>query len=411
MKPSDSKQITNADEQPAQLALFVAEEDVARPEYNIGKWAGIIFTSPYAKDVSSKRSFAFKTTYEGHKADASVTITPLLDAKTPTVTTYKVYVALVQLWEQQGRDPEGRIIFSDRQIAAQANWPYSGVIAKRVKEHIQILHGTSLEWTLAYKRAGKDGKPFTERKVSNMHIIEDSSYVERSIAFGQEQYRSNHWVRLNSTTVQNMLARLEKPLNAKVLNSIQSPSSSNLYVFLENFLSSKPKWTRDAINLITIDLRMDGVRYERSNNRLEFLRKLKADLDGQPLVRGHISIEIRRNKADTDWQIVARKILPKVTARRVSGVKPINTPDEAELIAIDLIDQIVRQPNSGTPKQGYIAWLAQYVPEQTLREALSLAKSDYSPENTKKTLVAVFVAIAKNLAHDRKIKIPTREGK
>ena len=387
---------------PAQLTLF-EPQDIARPEYNIGKWAGIIFVSPYARNVSEERVFEWNTTYLENKAKASITITPLTGRKTPTVTTYKVYVALVQLWEQQGRDPKGMVSFSDRQLASQANWPYSGQIAKRIQEHIRILHGTSLSWTLSYKT--ENG---VERMVSDMHIIEDSSYIERKIAFGSERFESNHWVRLNARTVENMLAKLEKPLNARELTSIQSHSSSSLYILLENFLAGKPTWERNARDLIYRDLNLDGVRYERSNNRLAFLEKIKEDLDGRALVRGTLSIAIYRNSADTDWKLVARKVLPKMRARTKSGIKPLLSPEAAEEVAFELIEQIIRQPNCGNPRHGYIAWLARYIPERVMQEAFSIAKSDYDPGNTKTTLTAVFIGILKRIAEEKGHKLPEK---
>ena len=384
-----------------QLSLFEPEE-IARPEYNIGKWAGVIFVSPHARNVADIREFTFVTNYEGQKAEAQITITPMVGHKTPTTTTFKVYLALVQIWNQQGQPENGLVSFSGRQLASIAGWAWSGVIAKRIDEHLRILGGTNLDWSLTFKTPKGIQEQF-----SQMHILDEISYLKRKISFGDKKFSQNHWVRFNPGLVANMRKNLIRPINFKELVSIRSENSSNLYVLLDVFLTRKPVWERNSYDLIYKDLGYTGKRYEARRERKRRLEEFKKDLDGRALVRGTLSIEIYENSAGTDWKLVARKVLPTISAR--SGGKRLIKQPEAEVIAEELVDQIKRQPNAGQPRQGYLAFLALYVPRVMLFEALSIAKADYSPANTKKSLTHLYVAVVKNLAKERGIVIPSNK--
>ena len=393
-------QNTSGKSQATQLSLFEPEE-IVRPEYNIGKWAGVIFISPHAHNVADVRKFTFLTKNEGQEAEAQITITPMVGHKTPTTTTFKVYLALVQIWNQQGHPKNGLVSFSGRQLAAVAGWSWSGVIAKRIDEHLRILGGTNLDWSLTFKTP--DG---IQERFSQMHILDEISYLKREISFGDKKFSQNHWVRFNPGLVANMLNNLLRPINFKELVSIRSENSSNLYVLLDVFLANKKVWERNAYDLIYSDLGYTGKRYEARRERKRRLEEFKRDLDGRALVRGTLSIEIYENASGTDWKLVARKVPPKVSAR--TGGKRITDQETAEAYAQEIVEQIVRQPNPGNPRQGYIAWLALYVPRDLLFEALSTAKVDYNPANTRKSLTHVFIAIVKKLSADRGYKIPQK---
>lgn len=396
-----SQQLTKQSEA-TQLSLFEPEE-IVRPEYNIGKWAGVIFVSPHARNVSEIRKFAFQTSFNGNKADAEIIITPMVGQSTPTTTTLKVYLALIQLWSQQGQPENGIVHFSARQLAAVAGWAWSGVIAKRIDQHIQILAGTTIDWILAFKT--DEG---TEKRVSKMSVVDEISYLERRISFGGERFTQNHWVRFNPSLVANMRRNMIRPINFKELVSIRSENSSNLYVLLDVFLTRKPVWERNSYDLLYKDLGYTGKRYETRFARKQRLEEFKKDLDGRALVRGTLSIEIYENSAGTDWKLVARKVLPKISAR--TGGKRLTDQETAEAVAEEVVEQIRRQPNSGTPRLGYIAWLALYVPRNVMFEALSTAKADYSTSNTRKTLTHVFIAIVKKMAEERGYKIPQKKA-
>lgn len=399
MEDTEKNQLQNIRNDAVQLSLF-RPEDIARPEYNIGKWAGVIFVSPHSREVANTREFTFQTKNEGVQSEAKIVITPMKDHKTPTTTSFKVYLALIQLWNIQGRPQDGLVKFSGRDISEVAGWSWSGVIAKRIEEHLRILAGTNLDWSMTFKT--KEG---IQKQVSQMHILDEVHYLSRRLS-SEKKFSQNHWVRFSPGLVANMNNKLERPINFKALASIRSEHSSNLYVLLDIFLTKKPVWGRAALDLLYKDLGYTGKRYEQKFARKQRLKDFKSDLDGLPLVRGELSIQICENAAGTDWKLVARKILPKISAR--TGGKRLTDQDTAEIIAEEVFEQILRQPNSGTPRLGYIAWLALYVPRNLMFEALSIAKADYSPSNTRKTLSHVFVAIVKKLAQERSYKIPEK---
>ena len=99
----DTKPLTTI---PVQAELFEPEE-IVRPELNIAKYASLIFVSPYAKKSRGIRKFEWKRTIRDQEIKASLTVTPLEGSRPPTTTTFRVLLALIQIWEMQGRRADG----------------------------------------------------------------------------------------------------------------------------------------------------------------------------------------------------------------------------------------------------------------------------------------------------------------
>jgi hypothetical protein len=381
---------------PLPLDLFEPSREV-RPEYNIGKFAGVIFTSPYAKNVREARTYNWQVVNGDQTLDASLTITPLLGLKTPTTTTLRVYLALIQVWEHMGRPADGVIQFSARQLAAVMGWRWGGTdTANRIYDHLKVLSGTSLEWALAYTT--KDGK--LDELYSDMSILSSASYRKRGQLFEPEKFSTVQKIRFNPDLVENMLAGHVRPLNYEAFRKIANDTAANLYTRLDLYLHQKPRWERRAYELLTDELGLTGTRYERRKHRHAKLKEFVAELDGVALFSGTLRLSIEETADGTDWKLVAikepRAALP---SRRRPLIKPVNDEQTAKHIADELIAAIKRQPRGGDPKRGYFEFLCRLYPERLLRDAFSLAKADYQGK-IKKTLTHVFVAEVKRLVQE-----------
>lgn len=364
-----------------QLELFEPEE-IVRPDYNIGKYATILFASPHERNLTERRTHTWEIKVGDETATAGISIHPLKDQKVPTTTTFKVLMAIIQLWRMQGSNPSGSVYFSDRQLSEVAGWPYSGVIAKRIQEHIRVLKGTTIDWVFAFRNSKR-----LERKVQQMSLVNEATYIERAETLRSERFRANHVVELNGTLVQNMLNNLVRPINYEALRQISSDASTRLYIMLDLFLASKRKWERRAAALLRQDLKYDGKRYENRGERKRTLLRLIGDLDGKELANGVLRLELAETADKTDWKLVARKEMRIKTQR--SRVKVIMDVDDAEYLADDLLEHFRGLPKAGPPKREFMIFLCQRYPEPVLRDALSRAKADYR-DTVRKSMGAVF---------------------
>lgn len=388
---------TEAEQLPLPLDLFEPNREV-RPEYNIGKFAGVIFMSPYAKNTRDTRTYSWQVADGQQQLDASLTVTPLQGQKTPTTTTLRVYLALIQIWEHQGRNEEGIVQFSARQLASVIGWRWGGAeTANRLYEHLKVLSGTSLSWVLAYQN--QDGQ--VDELVSDMSILSSADYRKRNTLFEPQKFTTVQRIRFNPDLVENMLAGHVRPLNYEAFRQIANDTTANLYTRLDLYLAKKPKWERRALGLLHDDLGLGGARYKQRSIRHAKLKEFVRDLDGVELFNGKLALAIERTADGEDYKLVARKV-PRVRPKP-KFIKPINDKDFAGDLADQVIDEIKRQPRAGHPKRGFIVLLCELYPEPVIREALSLAKADYSGK-VKKSLTHVFVAEVKRGAEAKGFK-------
>jgi hypothetical protein len=381
-----------------QMELF-APPKVARPEYNIGKNANSIFSSPYARDLyEEKHETRVIKHKDGTQTQGSLHIVPLANRKRPTTTTLRVYLGLGQLWENLNRPEDGVVEFSGRQLAHVMGKRWQGQhTSNLISEHLEILEYTKIEFAFTYKHKNGDYDEYTDP----IKIISSGRYVAQHRRQSGDAFRQLHRYTLHPELVKNMLQNHVRPLNYQTFIALKNDISASLYTQIDLYLSGKPKYERRSFELLTIDLGYQGERYKSRRARHAKLKELVADLDGRELVHGKLSLTINPTKDNSDWKLTARKI-PRIEPKRRPHIKPVNDIEHAEYLAEQVIADIMSQPRSGTPRLGYIIYLCRLYPENLIRDALAIAKADYRG-SVRTTLVSVFVfelkraAIAKGL--------------
>lgn len=367
-----------------QMTLWEPEA-VVRPEYNIGKFAGVIFASPYAKNLKSARRQEWQIEQGGSTANASLEVRPLLDHKTPTTTTLRVYLALVQVWKLQGQQASGVIHFSARQLCSVIGWQWAGTkTANRIRDHIKILKGTSLTWVFAFRHHSG----FVEEKNSDMSILTSAEYFERRDIVKADKFRGLHRVRFNPDLIENMLNGLVRPINYVALTKIANDVSLSLYTKLDLFLANRPKWERRSKELFEHELGLTSERYKLRRLRYQKLKEIVSAIDGAEVIDGVLKLEITRTSDNEDYKLVARK----VASRRLSvkqRPKPVATVEESEHLAEDLEREFSKFPNGQGTNQDFLIYLCRHYPRDLILRAASIAKADYKTYN--KAIGAVFV--------------------
>ena len=373
-----------------QLELFDARE-VVRPDINIAKWSGLIFASPWARDLYQPKKIIVPT---GDEGEASITIVPGYDQKRPTTTTQRVFLALLQIWEDQGKPTNGRIRFSARQIAHLLDWRWAGRdTASRIREQLFVLDNTSIDWLRTFY-AGEYLETYNEQ----MNLVDAKSYLGREHMTRREMFTAQHSVRLNQDLVENMLAGRTKPVNFLAIRSVND-SALTLYNLLDNFLAKKRRWERRAYALIYDDLELSGSRYKTAFARKAKLQELQRELDGKELSSGTLKIGVAKTADGKDWKLVADKIPAAVRKGRVPP-KLANPKDDIPLIVEDIMDGLSQLGTTHPNNTGVLTILARWYPRQMLFDVLSLLKADYRGQ-IKKSPIKAYVYLTHVEAHKR----------
>lgn len=354
-----------------QLSLFDPHE-IVRPDGNIGRWAGVIFSSPWSNNLKETKVIHVEKRGQG---SASISIVPgngpkgLL--KRPTTTTLRVYYALLQLWEEQGKKTDGKVAFSSRQLAHLIGWKWAGKdTVERIQEHLEILRKTSIDWLYTFN-AEEKGK-----LEQGMNLIHGKTYAEKINRKKGEYFASLHSTNLNPLLVDNMLAGRTKPVNYHAFASIRGDTELALYNMLDNFLAKKCYWERRSRALLIDDLEMTGERNEIRSVRKQTLNKFVKNLNGKELSSGKLQLDIKKTSDGSDWKLCARKI-PRVA--RPCNIPKTSANPKAQIP--NIVDEIVEGLNflGGAPASSVklLETFAWCYPRQMLRERLSVLKADY----------------------------------
>jgi len=279
--------------------------------------------------------------------------------------------------------------------------------ADKIAEHLEILSYTKIEFVFFFTLPNGEVQEYSDP----ITMIDSGRYVAQHKRHKSDSFRQLHQYRLNKELVQNMLAGHVRPINYHSFISIKNDMAAALYSLLDLYLAKKERYQyeRNSLPLLTQDLGLKGKRNMYKHNRHQTLKQLVAELDGMELLNGKLSLSIEPSKRSDDWKLVARKVA-RIKPKPRKKIKPINLQAEAELLAQDIADQLRRQPRPGNPNMGVLTHLATYLPRNLLLEALSIAKGDYTPENTKKTLTSVFIGICKAKQFNRAMNFLKRKN-
>ena len=394
----DSAPIVIADERNTQLQIF-QPLDVTRPDVNIGKWAAILFSSPWAKDMDKPKTYTWTGTYLGKEAQCAITITPLQGHMRPTITSFKLLLGLIQIWEQSGKPSDGRIRFSARNLAKIMNWRWGGTIARRIQDHLTRLRGTTIDWERAFILDS-----VKERRVADMSYIDGKAYVSAEDRDSEEIYLEYHTVRLNLDMVQNMIANNTKPFKFIIFRDIRDVGAARLYSILDINLSGKDHWQRKAKALLYDDLEYEGTRYKLKRARLAKLKKLVAVLDpdgtGCELSHGIVRLHIRTTVDGTDYKLVSH-CTPFQKKLRRWPAKQANHEDDIPNIVANLVDGL-KQIKPCTPERSRdtLELLARWYPEEMLMRVLAILRNDYR-DRIETTTTRTFMYLMHVEAHRR----------
>lgn len=368
---------------------------------------GVIFLSPQSPKVYDVREHILKVDKDTG-VTTSIVIRPSKGDKTPTMTSARLYMALLEIWEQQGQSPDGRVFFSARLLNEVMGKKWQGKSsAYLVSEHIAILRRSTIDWFNTYKHP--DGKIDTVK--TDLNILTESQYAERRYVGKSDRFRRMQVVQIAPSIISNILANHVRPINQQSVRAIKDDTAAILFTILDLHLSStrgKPQRRRRALNLIQNDLGFTGARYLQKNNRKAQLDRLITNLDRQELINGRLRVWMEDTVDGADYNLCYKKE-PRVKPSARTGVHPQLGMEEASNVAEDICEQILRIPNHGIrPKKAYIAHLARYIPPHVMQNALSEIRADFNPSIKNTSASALFVSHVQKMADKQNIPYPKK---
>jgi len=278
---------------------LISVEQTVRSELNLEKNA--VFTVSTYKPRS--RTI---TTPENNTV---ITIGKMPDGtETGVLTTnhFKIYLALIELWEQSGKPTSNPIHFTTYRLIKQLGLKDSGgEVYDRLKKWLLDLRFIPITFTQSFYAS--PAKEYTS--LAGITILNHLRLTERKNVGKEKRTRGYGEFRLDEYILQNLLANYVHPLRLDVITSFkeQKDLSILLYTYIDRNLAFKERYEVELKKLFThLDLSQNYVKYPSDRDKV--VRPVLAQLVNKPLSTGVlIYCATEKTKDGKDYKLVCRK--------------------------------------------------------------------------------------------------------
>ena len=369
--------------------------EIIRPEQNLEKWSDFIFPHTKTKNLNAPRTKQWEVKLpDGEMGVASIIVEPSTAHDGYTSKTYDVYLALINIWELNGK-PNTPFNVSMTEILKTLELAVNGKNVKSIIEEGNKLLKTNISWTLAYKI---NADLHTVRNQRVLDIFDYTSMHERMDK--SDKFKKTCTIQFHSKILDNLLLNNTIPVNFSARKSITSPTAKVLYGKVDNILfSTKLSYSRTILNLVE-DLNLSESRYKYISQRKILAEKLQSSLDGKLLSNmNRLDVSLELTTKGDDWKCIFKSV-PTVqvieNTTKYKLPKVINKdPEKIDDIVYQIVDVV------GNEKQNKALYkkFAKYYSFNLIARALGEFKElDHQLEISNKP--AMLTTIVHRLAHE-----------
>lgn len=360
--------------------LEKTEYELIRTELNFEQYP--IFTvSTFRK--KSREIVRVRKNTDGSSVEQRITIGKTADGIEVGVFTpfeAKVFYALQDFWDQEGRVLNKPVVISLYKLANRLHLEIDGRNYSRLKKALTRLRQIPITWKLSYFQANK--KDWDEQ-ISFQTILSDLNLKARKEG---ERVRAAIAYKLDERIQRNLLENHSHPILIDTVISFQKEYAQLLYVYIDRRLAHTSRFEATLTNLWqTLDFSNEGIRYPA--DRKAKLMSAFQELNGKPLSTGLLSnIKVEKTADGEDYKAIfiktaranaltpnAKKIgQPKVKTATHANLKSINAPEMARYLASVMLDQLGDQQSANFYKK-----VALYCSENLIFRLLSETKDAY----------------------------------
>lgn len=304
--------MTNEDE--------VNKERFVRRELNFD--FGQLFYPQEKRRIFDIRCFTSEIkTQNNEKKIVKATLYPNHELGTLNTLDERVFYALIELWEEQGRP--NKVIFSLREIARKLHTKWGKDTPITIDASLTRLRTAYIIWEGSfYNKVNEEyisiKNPFTI--INHLKVI---STKERGIGSQIAEFS------FDEHTLSNLSSNYSRPIRFDVIITFKSPLSQSLYTQLDRKLYGTKEYSRTTAGIFFKDLYLIAERYKGKHIRIQTLKSIRNELVGKGLSYGEIIEDIKINtKAKGDAIFIAtRSGAGKVKGEKINLSQTTNTPD------------------------------------------------------------------------------------
>lgn len=293
------------------LVIKESQKAIVRSELNLERNA--IFTvSTYKGD---SREIVSQEKTEGGIIERKIIVGKTkegMETGVLTITHFKIYLALIELWQKAGRPVQEPVFFSIHQLIKRLGLTKSGRTYDQIKRGLYGLRQIPIEFIHSfYSNMGnfRSLEPFT--------ILNHLKIFEKD-AEGHAEFQFDRWI------AESVLQDYVHPLRLDVITSFKRKKDLAilLYTYLDRNLAFRMKFEIGLTRLFeTLDLSQNYVRYPSDRKRM--IEPVLDELRGTALSTGTLSyLKVGRTKDGQDYKLICRKKHPTELPDKTLPVKP-----------------------------------------------------------------------------------------
>ncbi len=318
-----------------------------RAELNLEKWPGVWQPSKSKNEDALRVLEREVQSDDGSKMVSRVEI-GYTHLGTLTTEERKMYGALIEIWEDNGKPADRPVFFSDRLLARILNKGWGTNVRDSIVKSLRKLRTVPIEWINSYYQKTDEGK-MVLRERTPFTILSDLKIVEKEV--DGVVNNAMGFFRPDDRILKNLLANFTKPLLLDVMVNFKSDIAVLLYSHVDLMLARKDIYERRSKELFA-DLGLTNPEYSRQHERYRAVKKSMAELVGVRLSTGVLKIaKIEKTIDGKDYKTVFRKVaaseivampavdeaLPVVVNHYAKAGSPDTNPAEAVVRQFHLV--------------------------------------------------------------------------
>ena len=370
------------------------EKSIVRSELNLEK--NPVFTVSTYKEKS--REVIFKETGpKGEVTERRIIVGKTAQGvETGVLNTYhfKVYLALLELWDKAGRPVSEPVHFTILKILKRLGMKDSGEEYRRLKRWLRDLRQIPISFIQSFY-IPKEGE---YRDLADITILNHLRIYERKGIGRQQKTRGYGEFRFDDYILEGLINNHVHPLRLDVIKSFRKHKDLSilLYTFIDRNLAFKDEFEIGLERLFEIlDLSQRHVR--KPYDRKKVLDPVVKELQGKELSTGILSyIRILKTKDDKDYKLVCHK----KPFRALPPQSKTSDNVKTEALVQEMIEALGDEKS-----RAFYHLVAKKCPEDLIYRCLCEVNDTYLTGMLKKTNGAYFVFLIRKYAKEMGIDI------
>ena len=389
------------------------EDKLAFGEFNLEKWAKVLFTAASAGDPQLSRTFKKpleQFVLDDDSPEHGALVRPFIEIIPPnngerySVDTHDVLYALYQQWEDAGR-PLDAFKITLRRTAKLMGWSSGKKNLDRIKRALSTMYSTEVHFYACFEMSENAQGVDAKLKTKRFRILYDYD-TEEDFQKGDPIYGTAK-IAFHKDVLKSLLSGKRIPINFPQRMSIKHKLSRAVYGVYDTYLTSQySKDPRQVVREIKIENLLS--EFNQTEQKYKAKRKRVAEtiakhLDRAELSRGGLFMNVSaRETADgKDYKLVFKVV--GTATKKLQKVSYLHQTEMVNSLMIDASDIIGPIQQLDNRSMNALKDRIRQTPLEFVYSAISECREEINVKNRRPNCVpAYLIAIMKRKVQESK---------